>query len=87
MLEIINVLKNGGNIEPGTFEKLISIGVFPMHLNLYIKIYDKYKFYYKLYVEENKKPSHTLAITHTSDGFSISEMTVKRAIKLLEHIT
>lgn len=85
MLELIEILKNGGTVEAGTYEKLISMGLLPMHLTLHLQMYEKYKEYYRQYIEEDKRPYHTLAITHTSDDFGVSETTVKRAIRLLEY--
>jgi hypothetical protein len=87
MTNLIEILKNGGEVPKGTLDKLIVSGVFPLSTKTHYNIYNTYCQHYKQQLDNGNKNAQTTAITLAADSFSVSEMTVYRSIRKMESLT
>jgi len=86
MLDIIEVLDKGGNVPQGTLDRLVSLGILPLSFKTHLKMYYKFCEYYKELLDNGDNSPNLTALTLTADDFSVTEMTVRRAINKMESI-
>jgi len=87
MINLIEILKKGGEVPAGTLDKLIISGVFPLSTKTHYNMYNSFCTEYLKQLDEGNNNAHTTAITITADTFSVSEMTIYRAIRKIESLT
>ena len=87
MLSIIETLKTGGEVPPGTLEKLINSGVLPLSFKTALATYEMFIKHYNHLIDIGQKSPTVTAYEHTAEDLSFSTVTVMRHVKYIEYLS
>lgn len=83
-MNIIEILRDGGEVPKGTLKKLMEVGVLPLSFRTQYDIYVIFMRHYNTSLDNGNKNPTSLAVTFTSDEVGVSERTVYHSIKKME---
>jgi len=84
MLELINILQNGGECPAGSYNMLFRTGMLSTTVNFHIDIYQTFIRHFDDCKKSKDRTPKMTAVSMTSDDFNVSERTIFYVIKKIE---
>lgn len=86
MLDLIELLQQGGEVPAGTYQKMLNNGMIPASIDSSQRIYKRYIQHLHAFIAMGITNPQMTAVTLTSEEFKVSDRTVYRSIKTIEEI-